>query len=91
MSANEVTPNRAWHCGGSNELLKIAAHAPAHGILIARRGRAFTPTTWIVPTFTALLTGEPVPEGGRIAISALDRPGFGELDRSLPLERPYPR
>jgi L-rhamnonate dehydratase len=46
----------------------------------------------IVPMFTPLLTGEPVPEHGRIPVSALDRPGFGvELDRSLPLERPFPR
>jgi L-rhamnonate dehydratase len=42
--------------------------------------------------FTPLLTGEPVPERGRIPVSALDRPGFGvELDRSVPLERPFPR
>jgi L-rhamnonate dehydratase len=46
----------------------------------------------VVPMFTPLLTGEPVPEGGRLRVSALDRPGFGvELDRSLPLERPFPR
>lgn len=46
----------------------------------------------VVPMFTPLLTGEPVPERGRIATSALDRPGFGvELDRSLPLERPFAR
>ncbi|MDH5333765.1 MAG: L-rhamnonate dehydratase, partial [Thermoleophilia bacterium] len=46
----------------------------------------------IVPMFTPLLTGEPVPERGRIPVSALDAPGFGvELDRSLPLERPFPR
>jgi L-rhamnonate dehydratase len=42
--------------------------------------------------FTPLLTGEPVPERGRIKASALDRPGFGvELDRSPALERPFPR
>jgi L-rhamnonate dehydratase len=36
--------------------------------------------------------GEPVPKEGRIAVSALDKPGFGvELDRSLPLERPFPK
>ena len=46
----------------------------------------------VVPMFTPLLHGEPVPEGGRIRTSALDRPGFGvELDRSQPLERPFAR
>jgi L-rhamnonate dehydratase len=46
----------------------------------------------VVPMFTPLLAGEPVPERGRISVSALDRPGFGvELDRSLPLERPFAR
>ena len=46
----------------------------------------------VVPMFTPLLTGEPVPERGRIRSSALDLPGFGvELDRSLALERPFPR
>jgi L-rhamnonate dehydratase len=46
----------------------------------------------VVPMFTPLLQGEPVPERGRIRASVLDRPGFGvELDRSLPLERPFAR
>jgi L-rhamnonate dehydratase len=46
----------------------------------------------VVPMFTPLLTGEPVPERGRIGLSALDRPGFGvELNRELPLERPFAR
>jgi L-rhamnonate dehydratase len=46
----------------------------------------------VVPMFTPLLTGEPVPEGGRLPVSALDRPGFGvELDRTLELERPFTR
>jgi len=46
----------------------------------------------VVPMFTPLLTGQPIPERGRIRASALDAPGFGvELDRSLPLERPFPR
>jgi len=46
----------------------------------------------IVPMFTPLLTGEPVPELGEIAVSSLDRPGFGvELDRTMPLERPFTR
>jgi hypothetical protein len=50
------------------------------------------PDAAVVPMFTPLLTGEPVPENGRIRSSALDRPGFGvELDRSLPLERPFAR
>lgn len=44
----------------------------------------------VVPMFTPLLTGEPVPERGRISVSQLDVPGFGvELDRTLPLERPF--
>jgi L-rhamnonate dehydratase len=42
----------------------------------------------IVPMFTPLLLGEPVPEGGRIRLG--DEPGFGvELNRALPLERPF--
>ena len=46
----------------------------------------------VVPMFTPLLTGEPVPERGRIPVAALDRPGFGvELNRELPLERPFAR
>jgi L-rhamnonate dehydratase len=46
----------------------------------------------VVPMFTPLLTGEPVPERGRMRMTALDGPGFGvELNRSLPLERPFPR
>lgn len=45
----------------------------------------------VAPMFMPLLTGEPVPEQGRIALSALDAPGFGvELDRTLALERPFP-
>ncbi len=45
----------------------------------------------IVPMFAPLLTGEPVPEHGRINVSSLSLPGFGvELDRTLPLERPFP-
>jgi L-rhamnonate dehydratase len=44
----------------------------------------------VVPMFTPLLTGEPVPARGRIPVSALDRPGFGvELNRDLVLERPF--
>jgi L-rhamnonate dehydratase len=40
--------------------------------------------------FHPLLHGEPVPENGRIALSALDKPGFGvELDHDIKLHRPY--
>lgn len=46
----------------------------------------------VVPMFAPLLTGEPVPERGRIGVGALDGPGFGvELNRELPLERPFAR
>lgn len=46
----------------------------------------------VVPMFSPLLLDEPVPERGRLRVSALDRPGFGvELDRSRHLERPFPR
>jgi L-rhamnonate dehydratase len=45
----------------------------------------------VVPMFSPLFVDEPVPENGRISASALERPGFGvDLDRSLPLERPFP-
>jgi L-rhamnonate dehydratase len=44
----------------------------------------------VTPMFSPLFVDEPVPEQGRLRASALDRPGFGvELDRSLPLERPF--
>jgi L-rhamnonate dehydratase len=44
--------------------------------------------TEIVPMFSPLLLGEPVPAGGRIRLG--DEPGFGvELNRALPLERPF--
>ncbi|WP_114951744.1 L-rhamnonate dehydratase [Sphingosinicella terrae] len=44
----------------------------------------------VVPMFAPQLLGEPVPEQGRLRLSALDRPGFGvELNRDLPLHRPY--
>lgn len=46
----------------------------------------------VVPMFSPLFPDEPVPIDGRLPVSALDRPGFGvELDRALPLERPFPR
>jgi L-rhamnonate dehydratase len=43
----------------------------------------------VVPMFHPQLLGEPVPVNGRLKLS--DAPGFGvELNRSLPLHRPYP-
>jgi L-rhamnonate dehydratase len=106
-----VQPDVNW-CGGLTELLKIAAYASAHGVLVIPHGSSvysyhFVVTRHespfaeflmmapdaasVVPMFTPLLTGEPVPERGRIKTAVLDRPGFGvELDRSLPLDRPFP-
>jgi len=106
-----VQPDVGW-CGGLTELLKIAAYADAHGVLVVPHGssvysyqflvtRPSTPfgeflmmapeADRVVPMFAPLFVDEPVPERGRIAVSALERPGFGvELDRSLSLERPYP-
>ncbi len=44
----------------------------------------------VVPMFHPQLIGEPVPVNGRLKLP--DTPGFGvELNRSLPLHRPYPR
>ena len=44
----------------------------------------------VVPMFAPQLLGEPVPINGRIAASALDRPGFGvELNPEVALHRPY--
>jgi len=44
----------------------------------------------VVPMFAPQLLGEPVPENGRLKLSLLDKPGFGvELNRSIPLHRPY--
>jgi L-rhamnonate dehydratase len=46
----------------------------------------------VVPMFAPQLLGEPVPQNGRIKLSALDKPGFGvELNREVKLHRPYPR
>lgn len=46
----------------------------------------------VVPMFAPQLIGEPVPVNGRIRTSELDRPGFGvELNRNIPLHRPYSR
>lgn len=44
----------------------------------------------VVPMFSPQLQGEPVPEKGRLSVSALDKPGFGvELNRNLDFSRPY--
>ena len=44
----------------------------------------------VVPMFAPQLIGEPIPEGGRLKLSALDKPGFGvELNRDLKFDRPY--
>jgi L-rhamnonate dehydratase len=46
----------------------------------------------VVPMFAPQLLGEPVPENGRLKISALDKPGFGvTLNPDVPLRRPYQR
>jgi L-rhamnonate dehydratase len=40
--------------------------------------------------FNLLLLREPVPVDGKIALSALDKPGFGvALNPAIPLSRPY--
>ncbi|KPL53276.1 rhamnonate dehydratase [Prosthecomicrobium hirschii] len=45
----------------------------------------------VVPMFHPLLLDEPLPEGGRLKVSALDRPGFGvRLNPDCALHRPYP-
>jgi L-rhamnonate dehydratase len=44
----------------------------------------------VVPMFAPQLLGEPVPENGKLKVSALDKPGFGvELNREISLRRPY--
>ena len=44
----------------------------------------------VVPMFTPLLLDEPVPEGGRMKASVLDKPGFGvRLNPEIALNRPY--
>jgi L-rhamnonate dehydratase len=46
----------------------------------------------VVPMFHPLLLDEPVPQNGRLKVSALDRPGFGvRLNPESQLHRPYPR
>jgi len=107
-----IQPDVGW-CGGLTELLKIAAYADAHDVLVIPHGSSvysyhFVVTRpsnpfaeflmmapeadRVVPMFSPLFLDEPVPEGGRLALSALDGPGFGvELDRSLAFERPFGR
>ena len=107
-----VQPDVGW-CGGLTELLKIAAYAEAHDVLVVPHGssvysyhfvvtRTSSPfaeflmmapdADHVVPMFSPLFLDEPVPERGRLKLSALDRPGFGvELDRSLAFERPFTR
>ena len=44
----------------------------------------------VVPMFNPLLLDEPVPKNGRMAASALDKPGFGvRLNPECDLSRPY--
>ena len=46
----------------------------------------------VLPAFHPLLLDEPVPENGRLKMTALDKPGFGvELNPECKLHRPYPR
>lgn len=46
--------------------------------------------TEVVPVLAPLLVGEPLPVGGEVRLG--DEPGFGvELNRSLALDRPFPR
>ncbi len=107
-----VQPDVGW-CGGLTELLKIAAYADAHDVLVVPHGSSvysyhFVATRTgspfaeflmmapaadcVAPMFSPLFLDEPVPENGRLKLSALDKPGFGvELDRSLAFERPFAR
>lgn len=44
----------------------------------------------VVPMFSPMLEGEPVPVDGKISITALDKPGFGvTLSDKIDLKRPY--
>jgi L-rhamnonate dehydratase len=44
----------------------------------------------VQPMFHPQLIGEPIPQNGRMRVSALDAPGFGvELNRDLPMHRPF--
>jgi L-rhamnonate dehydratase len=67
----------------SYHFMMTRANAPFAEFLV------MSPTgTEIVPMFSPLFVGEPIPEGGRIRLD--ERPGFGvELNRELPLERPF--
>lgn len=44
----------------------------------------------VLPAFHPLLLNEPIPENGRLKVSALDKPGFGvDLNAECQLQRPY--
>lgn len=46
--------------------------------------------TEVVPMFHPQLLGEPVPDNGRMKVSALDKPGFGvDLNPDIAMHRPY--
>lgn len=46
--------------------------------------------TEVVPMFAPQLLGEPMPENGRMKVSALDKPGFGvDLNPDIAMHRPY--
>jgi L-rhamnonate dehydratase len=46
--------------------------------------------TEVVPMFHPQLLGEPVPENGRMKVTALDKPGFGvDLNPDIAMHRPY--
>jgi L-rhamnonate dehydratase len=46
----------------------------------------------VLPAFTPLLLDEPIPVGGRMKASVLDKPGFGvRINPEIALHRPYPR
>jgi L-rhamnonate dehydratase len=48
--------------------------------------------TDVTPMFSPLILDEPVPEGGRLAVTQLNRPGFGaDLNPQCQLTRPFPR
>jgi L-rhamnonate dehydratase len=44
----------------------------------------------VLPAFTPLLLDEPIPQNGRMKVSALEKPGFGvRLNPDVKLHRPY--
>ena len=46
--------------------------------------------TEVVPMFAPQLLGEPMPENGRMKVTALDKPGFGvDLNPDIAMHRPY--